>query len=88
MENTKVSFEIPKNILIALNENLEEFINQIRLSAAIQFFRNHKLSLGKAAELANIKKDKFREELYKNDVPIIDYESEELEKEVERLKQC
>ena len=88
MPNRTVSFEIPESILVALNENIDEFISGVRLSAAINFFKNHKLSLGKAAQLACLQKERFREELAKNKIPIIDYEPEDLENELDILRKA
>lgn len=86
MQNVKISFEIPENMLIALNESTEELTNQVRLSVALHFFKSHKLSLGKAAELAGIEKYEFREELFKNNIPIINYAPDELKRELEMLR--
>ncbi len=85
MGMTKVDFEIPEEILYSLNENISEFILQMRLFTALQLYGDHKLSLGKAAELAGIDNEHFIEELDKHDIPLIDYSPSELKEELEEL---
>ena len=59
---------------------------QSRLYTALQLLKNHKLSFGKAAELAGISKDEFLIELDKNNIDFISYDSSELEAELERFE--
>ena len=87
MAMASVRFEIPEEILYALNESVTEFTLQMRLFTALQLFKNHKLSLGKAAELAGMNKDQFILELDRNKVPLIDYNPDELEEELARFEQ-
>ena len=54
MGMTSVHFEIPEEILYTLNESIAEFTSQVRLFTALQLFSRHKLSLGKAAEVAGL----------------------------------
>jgi len=68
-----------------LNQNITEFTKQLRLHTALQLFKNHKLSFGKAAELANLSRDDFLIELDKNEIDFIAYDPSELETELERF---
>ncbi len=86
MRATQISFEISENILQALNQSRDEFISQIRLLAALQLFKNHKLSFGQAAELAAMSKDRFLIELDNYNIDLIDYDPSELERELERFQ--
>ena len=52
---------------------------------ALQLFKDHKLSFGKAAELAGISRDDFLIELDKNKIDFIAYDPSELEAELERF---
>ena len=87
MNLQKVSFSVPEQIIFSLNENINEFTDNVRLFSALQFFKMHKLSLGKAAELANMDKYVFIQQLGRFKIPVIDYEPDELEKELERFSQ-
>jgi predicted HTH domain antitoxin len=86
MKATQISFEIPESILQALNQSQDEFIGQVRLLAALQLFKNHKLSFGQAAELAGLSKDRFLIELDNYSIDLIDYDPAELEQELERFR--
>lgn len=57
---------------------------QVHLVAALQLYKNHELSFGKAAELAGISKNKFLIALNKNEIDFIDYDPADLEAELER----
>jgi predicted HTH domain antitoxin len=86
MRATQISFEISESLLQALNQSRDEFVSQLRLFAALQLFKNHKLSFGQAAELAGISKEKFLIELDNYNIDLIDYDPSELEKELERFQ--
>ncbi len=85
MKTAEIRFEIPEDILNSLNQNANEFIQQSRLYTALQLYKNHKLSFGKAAELAGISRDEFLIELDKNNIDFIAYDPSELETELERF---
>jgi predicted HTH domain antitoxin len=54
----------------------------VRLYTALELFREHKLSLGKATQLAGLPREVFLGELYRRNIPVIDYNPEELEEEL------
>lgn len=85
MKMTDIKFKIPEEILNALNQDKIEFTKQSRLYTALQLFKNHKLSFGKAAELAGLSKDEFLVELDKNNIDYISYNSDELKSELKRF---
>lgn len=86
MRTTQITFDIPESILYALNQNRDEFTQQTRLFAALQLFKNHKLTFGQAAELAGMKKERFLVELDNHNIDLIDYDASELQEELERFQ--
>ena len=70
-----------KKLLYSLNVNRAEFTRQMRLYSALQLFKDHKLSLGKAAVVAGIKKELFMFECDRYKIPLIDYDPDELDQE-------
>jgi len=86
MKTAEIRFEIPEDILDALNQNINEFTRHSRLYIALQLFKDHKLSFGKAAELAGISKDEFLIELDKNKIDFISYDPSDLEAELKRFE--
>ncbi len=86
MRTAQISFEISESLLQTLNADREEFTQQARLFTALQLFKRHKLSLGKAAELAGLSRERFMTALDEHEVALIDYDPAELEHELERFK--
>ncbi len=69
-----------KNILKTKNVNKE-----IMILTAIELYRENKVSLGKASEIANISIKEFLYELRKRGVPL-NYDLEELKKDIEMVE--
>jgi predicted HTH domain antitoxin len=78
-----LNIQIPDYFLLSLNENEEELSGQMRLYTAMHFFKSHKLTLKQAADFAGLKLYQFIAELDRHEINIIDYDPEELEKELE-----
>ena len=76
---------VSDSIMLALNESKDEFLKKIKIFAAMEYFKEEKLSLGKAAELAEMDKIDFMFYLGKHNIPVINYSPEDLEEELERL---
>jgi len=74
-----ISFPVKENLLRLLKATEAEFIQDIRFSAALSFYRKQKLSLGKAAELAGYSKIDFIQKLQAAGEPIFEYSDAELE---------
>ena len=74
----KISFHIKENILLSLNETKEEFLKNILISSALMLYKEQKLSLGKAAELAGYTKIEFIEELQIKQGFVFDYRNDEM----------
>lgn len=64
----------------------ERLADESRKLLALKYFREKLLSLGKAAELANMTKWDFIEYVSDNGVPVIDYDEKELKREFETAK--
>ncbi len=47
---------VSDSIIMALNENKDDFLMKMKLFTAVEYFKEEKLSLGKAAELADMNK--------------------------------
>ncbi len=78
-----ISFPVKENILLSLKENKDEFTKHIQFLSALVLYREKKLSLGKAAELAGYHKIDFIEKLQAEGESIFDYTEEEIDEIVE-----
>jgi len=70
MQTQTISIDFPADILLSLNESENEILQDIRLSLAVRLFRLQKLTLGKAAQLANLSHFDFETLLSESGVPI------------------
>ncbi len=67
MTTTELVVSVPEDVLYTLNETKNEFIKKMKFYTAMELYRKHKLSMGKASELANMNKIEFMFELEKYD---------------------
>ncbi len=81
-----LKMQIPQDIFIALNINENEMIYDLKLNYAIELFRSGKLTIGKAAELAGVKRYSFENMLSERNIPISDITFQEVKDDVESLK--
>lgn len=77
-----VSLEIPTTTFAALGESPDEFVNEMRIAAAVKWYELGKLSQGKAAEVAGLSRSAFIEALSRFKVSPIQITAEEMEKEL------
>ena len=70
MQSADVTFKIPKDILVSLSQDIQEFTKLVRLSITLDLYKKHKLSYGKAAELANLSQDEFLTEIDRSEIDL------------------
>ncbi len=78
METVTIQMEISKDFLYAFDLNINKISKELKLLSAIELFREHKLSMGKAAEFAEMDKYTFQKELSTREIAVIDYDIEEV----------
>lgn len=76
----KVKVEFPSDVVKIIGA--KNFDREVKILTAIELYREGKVSLGKAAEIAELSIREFLYELRKRDVEI-NYDMEELKKDVE-----
>lgn len=84
----KMELSIAEDILLALNEKPAEFLKDMKTFAAIKFFEIGKLSLGKAADLADMSKLDFMELLSRNKISVYNYPPEELDEDLRCIQRA
>jgi len=78
----KFNLEIPDSVFLALNEDENELVAKMKVFSALEYYRQNKLSLGKAAELAAVSTARFTEILGEHDIPSIRYSPDQLDTEL------
>jgi len=87
MKTETISFEIPQDLLASLKIGAADLGREVRLLAAIAYFREKKLSLGKAAQLAGLNRLAFMDVLSQKGVVIFDYDESVLKSELRGIAQ-
>ena len=78
----QISMDIPDDLLLALREQPGEFTQEVRLIAAIYYFREKRLFLGQAARLANMNRLDFLDALAARGVPAFDLPAKDVTTEI------
>jgi predicted HTH domain antitoxin len=84
MSNVQITIEIPEDAYLALSSSgysKGRISKEAKRLLAARLFQNGFLSLGKAAELAELGMGVFIDFLNELQIPVIDYDDEELEAE-------
>jgi len=86
MGNIQAVIDLPEKLYLSLSASgltKEKIASESRKLLALKCFRDSILSLGKSAELSGLSKWDFIEFLSDNNVPVLDYEEEDLAREFE-----
>ncbi len=89
MGNVQAVIDLPEKLYLSLSASgltKEKIASESRKLLALKCFRDRVLSLGSSAELSGLSKWDFIEFLSDNNVPVLDYEEEELAREFETAK--
>ena len=80
-----MTFEVSQDVLASLKMGIQDLVQQIRVVAAIAYFQEKKLSLGKAAELAGFNRLSFMDILAQKGIVIFDYDESMVESEFQGI---
>ncbi len=79
-----VLIELPETVFSALRREPAEFVKEMRIEAATQWYAQQRISQEKGAEIAGISRAEFIDELAHRRIPVIQIGLEELMQEVHR----
>ena len=77
-----VQIQLPETVFSALRLNPDEFIQEMRIAAAIKWYEVGEISQGKAAEIAGIARSDFINALSRYQVSFLQYTESELASEM------
>jgi predicted HTH domain antitoxin len=86
MNTQTFSIDLPADILLSINVSEDELKQSIKTSLAIRLYRQEKLTLGKAAQLAGLSRFDFETFLAENDIPISNLSIKEVVEDMKKLK--
>lgn len=80
---TTLTIELPEELLSTLRQTPSEAEKDVRLAAAIEWYRRGATSQGRAAEIAGIPRADFIDALTARKVDVVQVDVEELRRELE-----
>ena len=85
MNTQTISIEFPSDIFLTLNETEEELGQQLRVLLAARLYLQQKITIGKAAQIAGLKKLEFENWLAENEIPISNLSYDDILNDVKKL---
>lgn len=86
MNTQEITIELPSDIYLTLNESENELKKNIKISLAIRLYRLRKVTLGKAAQIAELSRYEFENVLADNNVPISNLTFDDVMKDTKKLR--
>lgn len=86
MATQTISFDVPDDILLALNESENDLKKRIKVVLGMQLYTLQKLTLGKAAQLSGLSRLEFETELSNNNISISNLTESDVLNDMEKLK--
>lgn len=77
-----LSFQVPETVFGTLRKGPEEFIQEMRIAAAVKWYELGEISQGSAAEIAGLSRSEFINALSRYKVSVWQYTAEELAEEL------
>lgn len=90
MATIQATIDLSEELYLSLSSlglTKDKLAQESKKLLALKFFKGKMLSLGKAAELSGLSRWDFIDYLGENEVPIIDYDEEELKREFNTVGQ-
>lgn len=86
MTKHSLNIELPADILLTINESEKELKARIKVSLAAILYQQEKITIGKAAQIAEMSRLEFETLLSENEIPISNLEINDVLKDIEKLK--
>jgi len=79
-----VHLELPEDLFSALRRSPDEFVQEMRLAAAIHWYQRGQVSQEKAAQIAGLDRTDFLAALAREGVNVFSVDPQDLKRELER----
>ncbi|NES93794.1 MAG: UPF0175 family protein [Desertifilum sp. SIO1I2] len=77
-----IQLQLPETVFSALRKAPDEFVQEMRIAAAVKWYELGEVSQGKAAEIAGLSRADFINALSRYKVCVLQYTPEELAEEL------
>lgn len=81
-----IQIDLPSDIFLTLNESEQELKERIKRSLAIQLYLQQKITIGKAAQIAEMSRFEFESFLSEQKIPISTLDLDEILSDIDKLK--
>jgi predicted HTH domain antitoxin len=81
-----LTIEVPEKISASLHRSPDELERDVRLAAAIDWYRQGLISQGRGAEIAGIPRADFIDALAERKVDVVQIDLDSLERDLDRLE--
>jgi predicted HTH domain antitoxin len=78
-----IQIQLPDTAFSALRKSPNDFVDEMRIAAAVKWYELGQISQGKAAEIANLSRADFITALSRYQVSVLQYRPEELAQELQ-----
>jgi predicted HTH domain antitoxin len=86
MNTQTISVNLPADIFLTLNETETELKKRIKVSLAIRLYIQQKVTIGKAAQIAELSRFQFEKLLSENDIPVSNLDLDDILNDLKKLK--
>ncbi len=80
-----INIDLPSDILLTLNESEQELKQRIKVALATQLFLQKKVTIGKAAQIAEVSRFELERILSENNISISNLEEDDVLRDIEKL---
>lgn len=82
---TNITIQLPETVFSALRKPPNEFVQEMRIAAAVKWYELGQISQGKASEIAGLTRAEFIQALSRYQVDFLQYTAQELAEELENI---
>ncbi|MFH1076881.1 MAG: UPF0175 family protein [Pseudomonadota bacterium] len=86
MRSEKIVFDVPEDVLASLRMGVKGLEHDMKRFLALHYFKNKRLSIGKAARLAGMNRFDFMDFLAEERVVLFDYDESVADEELRGAK--
>lgn len=81
-----INIDLPSDILLTINESEDELKSRIKTSLAIQLYRQQKVTIGKASQIAGVSRLEFESILSENQISISNLSLDDVLGDIKKLQ--